>query len=97
MSCIYVDPNNPANNFEEPIGIVHRNTDGTTSEMISDDTAPTNSELLNKEWTTKSGCRVYGQGTSSMEYPVKNLRIKFKKPKGSGVALSKFKLYFPTN
>lgn len=79
MSCIYVDPNNPANNFEEPIGIVHRNTDGTTSEMISDDTAPTNSELLNKEWTTKSGCRVYGQGTSSMEYPVKNLRIKFKK------------------
>lgn len=78
MSCIYVDPNDSTNNFEEPIGIVRRNDDGTVSEIFSDDTLPTKEELVNKKWTTKSGCRVYGQGTSSMEYPVKNLRIKFK-------------------
>ena len=34
---------------------------------------------INTSYTMKRGVQVYGQGTSSMVYPVKNLRLKFRK------------------
>ena len=71
MRVDYIDPNNPDNNFIEEVELKNK----TTGEIITD------VHQAGSGWEVQKGCSVYGQGTSSMEYPVKNLRIKFKQHK----------------
>ena len=69
MSFEFINQKDPTQNFKEGISLEHE--DGT---KVTDP-----KDVTKSGFKVKEGCQAYGQGTSSMEYPVKNLRIKFKK------------------
>ena len=60
---------------EKPVFEVPIELEDSSGNKVSDfkDIKPNTAYTLNR------GVQVYGQGTSSMVYPVKNLRLKFKK------------------
>lgn len=68
MKVEFIDPNDSSRDFVEDIELINTKT-GEVVYSPEDATA---------DFEVQKGCQVYGQGTSSMEYPVKNLRIKFK-------------------
>lgn len=65
MSMEYHDPRDSSKDFEEKLHFV--DTVGNETDDIN---------AIDTSYSATSGVLVYGQGTSSMEYPVKNLRIK---------------------
>lgn len=81
MSMEYYDPNDSSKNFVERLHLI---------DSIGNSTYDINE--ADSSYYADSGVLVYGQGTSSMEYPVKNLRIK--------LLNSKFQVYkdgYPVN
>lgn len=68
MSVEFVDPTGQRVGFKESIQLQNP----STGEIVTD------AKDAKAGFRVVEGCQVYGQGTSSMEYPVKNLRIKFK-------------------
>lgn len=65
MSMEYHDPRDSSKDFEEKLHF---------ADSVGNETDDINA--IDTSYSATSGVLVYGQGTSSMEYPVKNLRIK---------------------
>lgn len=69
MSFEFIDPSGKMPYIKENIKLENPSTGAVVTSLDDAEVG----------FKTKEGCLVYGQGTSSMEYPVKNLRVKFKK------------------
>ena len=69
MSMKMVDDYNPARNIEIPISLENAADSSVIDKFAQIQT--------NTVYNPKRGVQVYGQGTSSMVYPVKNLRLRF--------------------